>query len=171
MTVRQSGPSLGASPVTVHFHNVPVGITSAPVPVTISNSGNQNLVVGTLSFSQNDDNAFAIQNDLASNATIIPGNSATFELTFTPAGTGTRYAQVSIPSNDPVQNPFLFQVTGDTNPKGDVNGDGRVNIVDVILCLRMALGLEPPDLARADMNADNFIDIRDVLQVLIIMLE
>ena len=63
--------------------------------------------------------------------------------------------------------------------KGDLNNDGEVNIFDVILCLRMALGLDvtiegktysspyPEWLKdRADMNADGEVNIFDVILVL-----
>ncbi|MCD6221883.1 hypothetical protein J7K25_06980, partial [bacterium] len=50
--------------------------------------------------------------------------------------------------------------------KGDINGDGGVDISDVILCLRMAIGLDTPDPAVADMNDDGTVDISDVILVL-----
>jgi hypothetical protein len=61
---------------------------------------------------------------------------------------------------------------------GDINGDGTVNIRDVILCLRMSIGLpvtinedtytEYPDWLknRADMNEDEVVNIQDVILVL-----
>ncbi|MCK9266957.1 hypothetical protein M0P98_08850 [bacterium] len=61
---------------------------------------------------------------------------------------------------------------------GDINGDGTVNISDVILCLRMSIGLsvtinentytEYPDWLqnRADMNGTDGVNIRDVILVL-----
>ncbi|MCS7179839.1 MAG: dockerin type I repeat-containing protein, partial [bacterium] len=49
--------------------------------------------------------------------------------------------------------------------KGDINGDGEIDITDVILCLRMAIGLNPFD-PIGDMNSDGEIDITDVIKVL-----
>jgi hypothetical protein len=49
---------------------------------------------------------------------------------------------------------------------GDINTDGEVNISDVILCLRMAIDLNPDNLLTADMNGDGVIDISDVILVL-----
>ncbi|MCM8758473.1 MAG: hypothetical protein NC906_01695 [Candidatus Omnitrophica bacterium] len=63
--------------------------------------------------------------------------------------------------------------------KGDINGDGVIDISDVILCLRMAIGLpvninqqtyESPYTDRlkriADMNSEQIVDISDVILVL-----
>ena len=49
---------------------------------------------------------------------------------------------------------------------GDVNLDGRVDIRDVIACLRMATNLDTPDPVLADFNADGVVDIQDVLLLL-----
>jgi WD40 repeat protein len=48
---------------------------------------------------------------------------------------------------------------------GDVNGDGAVSIADVILLLRMAVGIvvtTPQQVSAGDMNADNKLTIADV---------
>ncbi len=50
--------------------------------------------------------------------------------------------------------------------KGDINGDGGVDISDVILCLRMAIELDPVNPSLADMNNDGTVDISDVILVL-----
>jgi len=64
--------------------------------------------------------------------------------------------------------------------KGDINGDGRIDISDVILCLRMAVGLSviigdveyfAPEysaqlLAIANINGDAGVDISDVIMIL-----
>ncbi|MCS7180907.1 MAG: dockerin type I repeat-containing protein, partial [bacterium] len=57
-------------------------------------------------------------------------------------------------------NPF----TGER--KRDINKDYEVDITDVILCLRMAIGLNQPDMNLADINKDGFVDITDVILVL-----
>jgi alpha-tubulin suppressor-like RCC1 family protein len=50
--------------------------------------------------------------------------------------------------------------------KGDLNGDNVVDISDVILCLRMAVELDPVNVNLADMNEDGVVDILDVILVL-----
>ncbi|MCM8809458.1 MAG: dockerin type I domain-containing protein, partial [Candidatus Omnitrophica bacterium] len=50
--------------------------------------------------------------------------------------------------------------------KGDINKDGHIDISDVILCLRMVIGLDPVDIETADMNGDGEVDITDVIKIL-----
>jgi len=54
----------------------------------------------------------------------------------------------------------------DNTQKGDINGDGEVDISDVILCLRQAVGLDPPQPDLADINGDGEVDISDVILIL-----
>ncbi len=49
--------------------------------------------------------------------------------------------------------------------KGDLNGDTEIDISDVILCLRQAIGLDPVN-DLADMNDDGEVDISDVILIL-----
>jgi len=62
-------------------------------------------------------------------------------------------------------------IEGDTSisdniQKGDINEDGEVDISDVILCLRQAVGLDPPEPDLADINEDGEVDISDVILIL-----
>ena len=50
--------------------------------------------------------------------------------------------------------------------RGDVNGDGKLNIMDVLLAQRAILGLgklSAEEIARADLNGNGKVDILDVL--------
>lgn len=58
----------------------------------------------------------------------------------------------------------LLEVSG--FQKGDINEDGEIDISDVILCLRQAVGLDPPTPATSDMNDDGEVDISDVILIL-----
>jgi len=49
---------------------------------------------------------------------------------------------------------------------GDINCDGSIDISDVILGLRMTIGLDEPNIDLADLNNDGFIDITDVILIL-----
>ncbi|MGC9066163.1 MAG: M14 family zinc carboxypeptidase [Candidatus Ratteibacteria bacterium] len=50
--------------------------------------------------------------------------------------------------------------------KADPSADRVIDITDVIMCLKMAIGLQPNDYQSCDMNNDGFIDISDVILVL-----
>ncbi|MDP8218400.1 MAG: dockerin type I repeat-containing protein, partial [Candidatus Theseobacter exili] len=55
---------------------------------------------------------------------------------------------------------------GEIVESGDINNDKKVDISDVILCLRMAISLDTVNLSTADMNNDGVVDISDVILVL-----
>ncbi|HOL35088.1 MAG TPA: right-handed parallel beta-helix repeat-containing protein [bacterium] len=50
--------------------------------------------------------------------------------------------------------------------KGDISNDGEVDISDVILCLRMAISIDEPNVEVADINDDGVVDISDVILIL-----
>lgn len=55
--------------------------------------------------------------------------------------------------------------------RGDINNDDNVDISDVILCLRQAIGLDRKDFKTADLNFDKQIDISDVILTLRIAID
>ena len=46
---------------------------------------------------------------------------------------------------------------------GDLNGDGTINILDVIIMVNIILGVEPES-ALADLNGDGVVNILDIVQ-------
>jgi len=54
---------------------------------------------------------------------------------------------------------------------GDLNQDGVVDITDVVLCLRMALGMLPVNLKAGDLDGDGTVSILDVIILLSRILE
>ena len=54
--------------------------------------------------------------------------------------------------------------------KGDVNGDGKVNVSDVTALVNMILGVIPKDEARADINGDGKVNVSDVTALINIIL-
>jgi hypothetical protein len=58
--------------------------------------------------------------------------------------------------------------------RGDVNGDGPINALDVVQAVRIALGVHAPteeELERGDVNFDGVIDILDILGIVNRILE
>ncbi len=51
-------------------------------------------------------------------------------------------------------------------PVGDGNGDGRCTEVDALVALKMAVGLQTPDVATMDVNGDGQVTEVDALQIL-----
>ena len=60
----------------------------------------------------------------------------------------------------------IYGIFYETTTKGDINNSGNIDISDVILCLRMAIGLDESNLSVADMNESGTVDISDVILVL-----
>jgi hypothetical protein len=69
-------------------------------------------------------------------------------------------------NNTPIPNKSSGGILTISKIKGDLNNDKSIDISDVILCLRMAIEIDSPDLNLADMNNDGSIDILDVILVL-----
>ncbi len=57
----------------------------------------------------------------AISATVAPGASTTFTVTFIPTATGTRTAAIHIANNDSDENPFDITLTGTGNKAGDLD--------------------------------------------------
>ena len=56
------------------------------------------------------------------------------------------------------------------NLRGDVNGDGKVNVTDVTALINMILGVIPKDEACADINGDSKVNVSDVTALVNIIL-
>ena len=49
--------------------------------------------------------------------------------------------------------------------EGDINIDGIINVIDIIIIVNMILGLSEPDYSVADMNQDGMINVLDIVLV------
>ena len=89
-------PVAAASPASLSFTQV-VGVTSAAQTVTVSNTGNAPLTLGTMALAGTaaGDYAIGAGGTCASNGSVAAGASCTVKLTFTPAATGARAASLS----------------------------------------------------------------------------
>ncbi len=61
-------------------------------------------------------------------------------------------------------------VSGDTPLRGDVNGDGKVNVTDVTTLINMILEVINKDFERGDINGDGKINVTDVTTLVNIIL-
>jgi len=94
-----NGPDIVVSPSSWTFGLVGVGSSSRKV-FTVTNAGNQDLQLGTLSVATGTTD-FRLENDNCSGQTIVAGANRTFEVVFAPTAAGAREGRISIPSNDP----------------------------------------------------------------------
>jgi surface protein len=88
-------------------------------------------------------------------------------------GAGTTY------DDDHVDAAYAHIDGGPSNPgyltsksaqRGDVNGDGKVNVSDVTTLVNMILGIVPKDAVRGDLNGDGKINVTDVTTLVNIIL-
>jgi peptidoglycan hydrolase-like amidase len=115
-------------------------------------------------------------------ATPTPTSTATPTPTSTPTATGSPTATLS--SNETPTPTHTPTATGSTTPdtptptattnsqSGDVNKDGKVNVLDVQLCVNVFLGTEtdPETVSLSDVNADGQVNVLDVQQIANIVL-
>ena len=67
---------------------------------------------------------------------------------------------------------FLIEYTsGSTSILGDVNNDGSINVLDVVLVVNMILGDSEPNYLSGDLNSDGQINVLDIVMIVNIILE
>ena len=119
------GSELTDGAATSSFAALPIGGTSSPVFYTIRNVGSAALQGLSVSKSGSNSGDFVI--GALGAASIAPGGSTTFSVTFAPTtGTsGSRTAAIQIASNDADENPFDIALSGAAySTTLDVDSDG-----------------------------------------------
>ena len=106
LTGAGTAAGFAAAPLNLDFGSIPVGETSPSQKVTLSNTGNQPLIISSFFETGADANDFNIDTPPAPNAMIAPGGKLSFNVTFTPAANQIESAQVNISTNDP-KNPSV----------------------------------------------------------------
>ena len=94
-----------------NFAKYGLGEVSPPIPFTIKNHGNANLVVNTIQLTDDAGLRFTIVTNPAPD-TISPGDEVVFEIRFSSPNGVVFFGTVEITSNDPDEDPFVFRVKG-----------------------------------------------------------
>jgi Abnormal spindle-like microcephaly-assoc'd, ASPM-SPD-2-Hydin len=96
-------PVASVSPASISFGNQAVGTTSSQHTVTVTNTGNANLVIPAGGVTVTDPTDFKIGSDTCASGTtsvsVAPGSSCAFVVTFAPASVGTFSATIAIVDN------------------------------------------------------------------------
>ena len=92
-------PSLSLSTSSLSFASQPVGTTSSPATLTVTNNGAANLAISTVTISGTNPSDFAKSADTCTGATVAPNNTCTVSVTFTPSATGSRSASLNFTDN------------------------------------------------------------------------
>jgi CSLREA domain-containing protein len=88
-------PAVGLSLTTIRFNAQFIGTTSDTQIVTLTNTGTDDLKIGTLRMN----GEFKLRSNTCTGATIVTAGTCKFGVAFSPASTGTKTGVVSIPSN------------------------------------------------------------------------
>ncbi len=159
-----NNPVIEVLPETLDFGSVTKRTNGI---IIIRNHGGEALIITSLTIIGS--NEFSVDKSII-NTSIPEGNSVIVPTYFDPRTIGEKEAILTITSNDqgkPTTEITLkgecLQVSGIT---GDISGDNLVDILDVILCLRMAIKLDPVDTSLGDINGDGEVDISDVILIL-----
>jgi len=104
-SIQQAIPNISVSSSSLNFGNVNVGRSSAPLAITIYNTGTSDLQVSSMTLS--DAANYSINVSEGSNScgsatpTIAPNGSCTVTVTFSPSSSGIIEASLLISSDDP----------------------------------------------------------------------
>jgi hypothetical protein len=101
-------PGINVFPTSVEFTNAVVG-TGAKKTVTVQNSGNADLVIGTIT---SPSAPFQIVENHCSGETLSFGASCALTILFSPTSAGTFTSSFDIPSNDSQKNPVVIHLSG-----------------------------------------------------------
>jgi len=116
--INMSGTSteVSLSPASLNFGNVTLETTSSAMTVTLQNVGSTSLSITKVSVTGTNYTEFAETNTCG--ASVGAGASCTFSVTFTPGGTGTRTASLSINDNGGAS-PQTVALSGTGQPAGN----------------------------------------------------
>jgi hypothetical protein len=102
-------PAVNLAPTSLNFGKIPVGTTSAPMNVTLSNPGTGILLISSMALTGPNPADYAQTNNCG--GSVAPGASCTITITFTPGATGNRNATLAITDNAP-KSPQNVPLTG-----------------------------------------------------------
>ena len=102
-------PAVTLAPTSLSFPDTKVAVTSAPLTVTLTNSGSATLLISTIAttgdFTKSD----------ACGSSIAVGGNCVISVTFTPAAVGNRYGTLTI-SDNATGSPHVVQLAGNGLP-------------------------------------------------------
>jgi len=110
------GTDLVDGNATIDGGSIGLGSSSAPITVTVRNSGTADLT--GLAITKDGSHSADFTLGSLGATTLAPGASTTFTVTFSPSAAGVRNAALHIASNDANENPFDISLTGTGIPQG-----------------------------------------------------
>ncbi len=105
-------PAISVSPLNLDFGKAQVGTLSTPLELTVSSVGDADLQIEGLSISGQDASEFRMENDNCSYQVLLPGETSTVDVLFSPISDGPKNADLMIPSNVPGNPPVDVPLIG-----------------------------------------------------------
>lgn len=109
LTGTATQPAVSLSPTSLNFSSQLIGSISAPVALTVSNSGSGVLLIGAISFAGTNPSDF-LETD-SCKGTVAPSATCVLNVTFAPAAIGARSAIITLADNSP-NAPQIIPLTG-----------------------------------------------------------
>ncbi len=112
--LRPQEANISANKGTLYFNDPSDGTASNPQTISVTNSGNFDLVIpaGGLTVGGADAGQFTLVSPTTLPLTIAPGNSADIQIAFAPSTNGVMVATLNIQSNDPDTPTLTIQLRG-----------------------------------------------------------
>jgi len=135
-------PDIFVTPASHDFGSLDVGSSSPAQTFTVNNTGDAELLIGTIYLTGTNATEFSIQNDNCSNQTLTPSGTCTVDIIFSPTSEGAKSADLSLTSNDPDAPQSNVQLTGVGNaPPQSIQLNSGWNLI--------SLKVQPADTAIA----------------------
>lgn len=93
------------------FGTIAVGESSIPIPITVHNIGNTDLIIDSITKESKSADLFSINTDLLLR-TIPPLDKSSFYIQFSPTNKGSVSTSITILNNDQNEGTFIFKVKG-----------------------------------------------------------
>lgn len=150
------------------FGDVSRGAMGPVRTFTVRNQGISPLLLGTLTVPAD----FTLLDGLP--ASLAAGALDTFQVQMQSETAGVKSGQIALANSDSDESPFLFSITGTVHPvlhnpdiPEDVNGDGYVTAIDVLLVIDYLNNARPSmSVMYADVSGDGFLSPLDALKVI-----
>ena len=104
-------PVIDISPSQLAFGNQEVGVASGQMIVSIENTGDTTLNIGTYGLTGANTGDFSVQN-FPNGLNLPAGSTTTFGVRFTPTAQGTRSAAIAFPTNAPAKPTVNIPISG-----------------------------------------------------------
>jgi Domain of unknown function (DUF1929)/Legume lectin domain/PKD domain/Glyoxal oxidase N-terminus/Quinohemoprotein amine dehydrogenase, alpha subunit domain III len=105
-------PVVGFAPASpIDFPDIATGTASAPISITVTNSGGAALHISSVTMTGTNPTDFAIASNTCTAAAVAVNATCTVGITFTPTGTGARLANLQF-TDDASSSPQILALTG-----------------------------------------------------------